>query len=135
MFKNLSMNPPEINLDNYKLLAAKNYYRVKFTTDEFTQDIALVLSIKKALSRYKSKDSIQVRVVLNKIIVLCNVFQPEFTVRVLFLIIPKEHYSYITPFLKFLNILPNIVRNIDGNDIVTSEISVNNFILKELENL
>lgn len=129
------MNPPDINFDNYKLLAAKNYYRVKYSSTEFEQDISSVSTIKKAITRYLNKDAINVRAILNKIIVLCNVFGPEFTVRLIFLIFPKEYYTHIAPFLKFLNILPDVVYNVDGNNIQTKTINMNNFILGELEQL
>lgn len=129
------MNPPDINFDNYKILAAKNYYRVKYSSVEFEQDINTVSTVKKSITRYLNKNLINVRAILNKIIVLCNVFEPELTVRLLFLVLPKEYYVHIIPFLKFLNILPDIVYRIDGKDIITDDIPINKFIMDELEKL
>lgn len=125
----------DLSLDNYKVLSAKHYYRAKFLTVEFERDLSLVLSIRKLLTRAKNKDKHNVRSILNKIITMCNVFGPEFTVRLIFLLIPNEQFFYIIPFLKYLNILPDVVKGINGKDIDTREFEMSNSIIDELEKL
>jgi hypothetical protein len=55
---------------------------------------------------------------------LNNVFGPEVTSRILFYRIDERDYDILKTFLLYLNLLPEIVFGINGNNIKTSEIPV-----------
>lgn len=91
----------------FALLAAR-YYR-SFDpnfTDEFFKDLTKFSLIDKMLTRYDKDRSINVRLILNYLIILGNVFDVE-GLRVLFEYRIKNKHS-LKPFLQYLNYLrPN----------------------------
>ena len=122
----------QVTFDNYRIVAAKSYYRVNYSQNEFERDLGTFMVIRRAFTRYRNRHSLNVRVILNKIITLCNVFEPEATVKLLFLLLPKDYYGYITPFMRFLNILPRVVYGVAGEDIVTDSLECADRLYKEL---
>ena len=62
--------------------------------------------LKRLLRRYEIADDLQIRLILNHIIVLYNVFGIESANRMVWYKIESEHWTYIKPFLVFLNYLP-----------------------------
>jgi hypothetical protein len=64
-----------------------------------------------------------------------NVFGLEAGTRLLFFKTNKEDYSYLKTFLVFLNKMPDIVKGIDGNNIISSEIDIDISIADYLRKL
>jgi hypothetical protein len=64
------------------------------------------------------------RLVINHLIVLYNVFGVEVATRLLFYRVHKEDYPTLKTYLLFLNYMPSIVRGIKGQNIMSSDISV-----------
>jgi hypothetical protein len=92
---------------------------------EFEEDIGRVKSIKKLLGKYlKNKTDLNERLILNHIIILANVFGVEFSVRLLFFNMSKEHYSVLTTFLLYLDYIKEKVCGIEGKDILISDIPI-----------
>jgi hypothetical protein len=56
--------------------------------------------------------------------VLYNVFGPEAVSRLLFFRMSNEDYSVLKTYMIFLNIMPERIRGIKGNDIISSDIPV-----------
>ena len=73
--------------------------------------------------------------ILNHLIVIYNVFENEAATRMLFFRVEKKFYSILKPFLIFLNRLPEKVRGIDGEDIQTNHIPLNETTIKELRKI
>jgi hypothetical protein len=63
------------------------------------------------------------------------VFGSEGATRLLFFHLKEEHYPLLKPFLILLNFMPDAVYGIDGVDILSSEISLDEEIVKCLRAL
>ena len=124
MFRNLTS-------DNFILYAANNYVSPHYIEYEFFDDLRRFKYIKGSIQKYHLKHSINDRLVLNNIIMSYNVFDVEACTRMLFFKIKEEHYPILKTFLVYLNYMPNIVRSINGNDVISSNIEIH----KELANL
>ena len=65
----------EIDDDNFLLCAMKNYDNVQCNTlDEFNNDLYKFICIKKLIDKYRSSGNLNIRLLLNHIIILFNSF-------------------------------------------------------------
>lgn len=121
--------------DNFILYAAKYYENINCSdTKEFLEDLERIIYIKKIFNKYKKTGQIQHRLILNHLIVLYNVFNKDGLNRILFLRLDKYH-SILKPFLLFLNTLPEVVLNINNNNIYTNDIIMDEGIIKILRQI
>ena len=96
-----------LNRRNFELFAAQNYNNPEcLDVEEFKEDLARFKYLKRLLRRYELTEDLQVRLILNHIIVIYNVFGIESANRMIWYKIEPEHWTYIKPFLVFLNYLP-----------------------------
>ena len=96
-----------LNRKNFELYAAQNYNNPEcIDVDEFKEDLARFKYLKRLLRRYELNDELQERLILNHLIVLYNVFGIEAANKMIWYKIEPEHWTYIKPFLVFLNYLP-----------------------------
>jgi hypothetical protein len=92
---------------NFELFAAQNYNNPEcLDVEEFKEDLARFKYLKRLLRRYEITEDLQVRLILNHIIVIYNVFGIESANKMIWYKIEPEHWTYIKPFLVFLNYLP-----------------------------
>ena len=84
---------------------------------EFEGDIKRIKYLKRLFRRYKVTSNLKERLILNHIILLNNVFGPEATSRILFYRIDERDYDVLKTFLCYLNIMPEIIIGINGSDI------------------
>lgn len=111
--------------ENFLLFAAKHYWSVHYSTQEFNSDLMRVIYIKRLLRKYKRSGVISERLILNHLILLFNVFEPASLVAsMLFLKIDEECYSELKTFLTFLNRMPEEF-HINNNIVMCSEIAIN----------
>ena len=104
--------------------------------DEFMEDYKRFKYVKRLCRRYVSTKEITERLFLNHLIALVNVFGPEGTTRLLFVKCEDERlFRILKPFLLYLDILPDVVRGIDGFDIVTETIPSDAKITRRLREL
>ena len=97
----------ELTEKNVLLYAAKYYYKPQFSdVEEFYEDLARFKYILRLLRKYNETGLIQERLVLNHIIVIYNVFEIHAANRMMFYRIDQELWSYLKPFLIYLNYLP-----------------------------
>ena len=97
----------ELNQKNFKLFAMNNYNNTEcIDVDEFKEDLNRFKYIKRLLSRYESSDDLQERLILNHLIVIFNVFGIGPANRMIWYKVEKDHWTYIKPFLVYLNYLP-----------------------------
>jgi hypothetical protein len=121
--------------DNFLLQAAKNYRKSYISTsDEWLSDIKRIKYIKKLLTRFKSSATLDERLVLNHIIVLNNIFGPDFLCRVLYLKL-ENYFEYIKPFLLYLRLLPDVIYQVNGENTLTLPIQMNDVIIERLRAL
>ena len=89
--------------------------------DDLTNDNILLYAAK---AYDKPNCIMRDQLVLNHLVVICNVFGPEVATRILFFKMSKDDYSALKTYLLFLSCMPEKVRGIKGHDIISSEIPV-----------
>lgn len=97
----------ELTNRNFKLFAMQHYNNPECTdVEEFKEDLNRFRYLKRLLSRYEADGDLQERLILNHIIVIYNVFGIEAANRMIWFKLQREHWTYVKPFLVFLNYLP-----------------------------
>ena len=125
----------DLNDDNFMIYAMKAYNSPHCIVSEFESDIKRTKYLKRLFRRYKVTKSLKERLVLNHIILLNNVFGPEATPRILFYKIDERDYDVLKTFLSYLNIMPDVIYGIRGNNIKSSEILDDNNIAEVLNKI
>lgn len=121
--------------ENVLLYAMKAYDNPNMIISEFDEDIKRFYYLKRLFYRYRKYNEIRERLILNHLVVLYNVFGPESTTRLLFYFIEPENYSILKTYLIFINHMPNVIRGINGKDLLSSDILVEENIVKILREL
>ena len=129
------MSFDDLNDDNFLIYAVKAYDRPNCIMSEFKDDMKRFNYLKRLFKRYRRFDELRERLVLNHLVVLCNVFGPEIASRMLFFKLTKEDYPALKTYLLFLSVMPEKVRSINGQDIQSSEIPVDLKIAEVLRNI
>lgn len=114
----------DLNDDTFLMYAMKTYDTPYYIKSEFEEDLKRIKYIKKLFRRYKVKKLLKERLIINHLIMLYNVFGPEATTRILFFKINPKDYDILKTFLIYLNYMPENVRGINGQDIHSSDISI-----------
>ena len=126
----------DLNEKNYVHFAMKYYDNRQCTSiDEFNEDLNKIKYVKRLFNRFLETGELRVNLILNHLIVIYNVFENEAATRMLFYRVEKKFYSILKPFLIFLNRLPEKVYGIDGENILTSHIPLNETTIKELRKI
>ena len=114
----------DLNEENFMMYAMKSYTSPHCVMSEFEGDIKRTKYLKRLFRRYKVTKTLKERLILNHIILLNNVFGPEASSRILFYRVDERDYDILKTFLLYLNILPEIIRGVNGKTIRTTEIPV-----------
>ena len=118
------MSFDDLSNENFLIYAVKAYDRPNCIMSEFKDDMKRFNYLKRLFKRYRKFDELRERLVLNHLVVLCNVFSPEIATRLLFFKVAKEDYSALKTYLVFLSVMPERVKGIKGVDILSSEIPI-----------
>lgn len=103
-----------LDQSNLIIFAAKNYFNPDcFDDSELFEDLKRLQKIKKLFKKYEEQNELHLRLILNHIIVLYNMFGQKAATRMLFLKL-SGHYHMLAPILDFLGYLPDTVNQI-GN--------------------
>jgi len=98
----------ELTEDNLFLYAAKHYDNPTFSDiDEFYEDLKRFKYIKRLINRYLETNDTVERLILNHLVVVCNVFGIEASINILNLKLEERHWPVIKPFLVFLRYITN----------------------------
>jgi len=125
----------DLNNDNIMIYAVKAYDRPNCVMSEFKDDMKRFNYLKRLFKRYRKMGELRERLVLNHLVVLCNVFTPEIATRLLFFKMSEDDYSVLKTYLTFLNIMPQRVYGIKGKDILSSDIPVDNKVANVLRQI
>ena len=118
------------------MFATKYYTNPQCTSvEEFNDDLNKIKYVKRLFNRFLETGELRVNLILNHLIVIYNVFENEAATRMLFFRVEKKFYSILKPFLIFLNRLPDTVKGIDGEDLNTKIIPLNETTIKELRKI
>jgi hypothetical protein len=102
---------------------------------EFKDDMKRFNYLKRLFKRYRKLGELREQLVLNHLVVLYNVFGPEVATRTLFFKMSKDDYSTLKTYLLFLSYMPERVRGIKGQDIISSDVPVDMVVAKTLRDL
>jgi hypothetical protein len=99
---------------------------------EFKEDMKRFNYLKRLFKRYRKIGELREQLVLNHLVVIYNVFGPDVAARLLFFKMAKDDYPALKTYMLFLNIMPERVRGIKGQDIISSDILVDMTIAETL---
>lgn len=118
--------------ENFMLFAAK-YYENPHCTDllEFHDDLKRIRYLKRLFKKYEQTGDLKERLILNHLLVLYNVFEHRAMTRILVFKLEKQ-LEYLKPFLIFLNYWRTDIGNVNGKQIVDTDISLDDNIVKKL---
>ncbi len=117
------------------MYAVKCYDKPNCVESEFDEDYKRIRYIKRLLYRYRVSGEIKERLLLNHLVVTQNVFGVEASTRMLFFRIDPKDYSALKTFLVYTSAMPNIVKGIRGQNIISSDISLDNKLVDILRKL
>ena len=118
------MSFDDLTNDNILLYAAKAYDKPNCIMSEFKEDMKRFNYLKRLFKRYRKVGELREQLVLNHLVVICNVFGPEVATKILFFKMSKDDYSALKTYLLFLSCMPERVKGIKGHDIISSDIPV-----------
>jgi hypothetical protein len=124
----------ELTEDTFLLYAAKHYDNPNcHDVMEFYDDLKRFKYLKKLFQRYVTNGELKERLILNHIIVLNNIFGTPACSNMLMMKL-FDYSPQVVPFLVLLNILPNRVE-FNGNKLLTSDISLDQYIVEKLRKI
>ncbi len=98
----------ELTEKNLLLYAAKHYSNPTFSDiEDFHEDLKRFKYVKRLLNRYLETDDLYVRLILNHLIVIFNMFGIEAALNILDLKLEEKHWPVVKPFLIFLKYIKN----------------------------
>lgn len=128
------MLPQNLDEANFFLYSAQNYDNPCFDTAEFHDDLNRFKYLKRLFNRYEETGELKERLILNHLTVLYNVFGVEAATRMLFFKL-EGYYTFLKPFLVLLNYMPDKILNINGKDVVSSDIAMDDKIVDLLRKI
>ena len=121
--------------ENILLYLAKSYDKPNCIMSEFKDDMKRFNYLKRLFRRYRKVEELREQLVINHLVVLYNVFGPEVATRLLFFKMSKDDYPTLKTYLLFLSCMPERVRGIKGQDIISSEIPVDMVVADSLRKI
>ena len=126
-----------LTLKNSLLFAMRCYDNPQcLDEEEFIEDYKRLKYVKRLCRRYVQTGCISERLMLNHLVLLNNVFGPPATSRLLFLKCNDERmYRVLKVFMTYMGTLPEVVPGVDGADIYTQLIPLDDKLLAKLQAL
>ena len=110
--------------ENINMFAMKHYDNTSCVDEqEFLDDMKRFKYLKRLFRKYDTSKDLKMRLIINHIIILANVFGVEAATTLLFFKIEREHWSILKAFLVFLHYMPE-------NDLV--DIAINHEVMGKL---
>lgn len=121
---------------NFILYAAKYYDSVQCMDEqEFYDDLKRITYIKRLCTKYKAGGTLHLRLLLNHIIVMNNIFGPTATSHLLYLK-AKDHFTVIKPILLYIGVLPVTINNVGEESIIyTDDIAMDQEVVNQLREI
>tara|TARA_B110000444_G_scaffold117107_1_gene110226 strand:+ start:23 stop:391 length:369 start_codon:yes stop_codon:yes gene_type:complete len=117
----------ELTQENINMFAMKHYDNPSCVDEaEFLDDLKRFKYLKRLFRKYDTSEELKVRLIINHIIVLSNVFGVDATTTLLFFKIEQKHWSLLKTFLVYLHFMPE-------NDLI--EVSLNHAALAQIGKL
>ena len=130
------MNFQNLTSDNIDLYCVKHYDNPQcLSIDDYNNDMRRFKYIKRLLNQYRNNNILKIRLLLNHIIMVYNLFDQEAATRILFFKTPPEDWDILKTLLVFLNRLPRSIEGINNSTINTLEIKNNQAIVNMLKDI
>jgi len=127
------LNISKENIDTFSEISYRNPQCV--SSEDFFEDMSRIKYVKRLFNKYNRGGEIKTRLILNHIIAFYNVFENRDATRILFFKMEEEYWPILKTFLIYLSYMPEIVHGVNGRNIMSDEITIDGFILKQLENI
>lgn len=129
----------QLTEENFIMVAMKAYENPHaHNVSEFYDDLNRIKYLKRLFRRYREKRALtplQLRLILNHLIIIFNVFQHEWAIRILFFRMERQLWPVLKTFLLFLDFMPVRLSFITKKDIFSSDIAVDAYVAKLLRNV
>ena len=110
--------------ENINMFAIKHYSNPSCVDEkEFLDDMKRFKYLKRLFRKYDTSKELKMRLIINHIIILANVFGVEAATTLLFFKIEKNHWSILKTFLIFLHYMPE-------NDLI--DVPINHQVMGKL---
>ena len=120
--------------DNIKLFAAGQYSNPSCSTlAEFEEDYLRVKYLKMMLNKLVNNRETNMRIIVNHIICLSNVFPGEATAKILFSEFDPSMWNILCTFLVYLNLMPQTTMRINNNPVTLSKLGIDFNLLEKLK--
>jgi hypothetical protein len=117
--------------ENFLLYAMNNYKNSQCSSiEEFNDDLKKIKHIKKLLNRMLAGEEVNLRLVINHIVIFFNVFDVIAGSRMLFFKTEQDKWVLLSTFLSFLNFMPEYNHDIN---LSSRDIGVDDKLLRRLE--
>ena len=114
----------KLTLDNIMMFAMKHYDNPSCVDKkEFLDDMKRFKYLKRLFRKYDTSKVLKIRLILNHIIVLANVFGVDASSTLLFFKIDRKHWPILKTFLVYLHFMPE-------NDLI--EVPINHQVMGQL---
>ena len=123
--------------ENIKLYAAGEYDNPGCSSFlEFEEDYKRVRFLKTLLKKFVNNKPINIRLIINHIVCLSNVFPRNSAVAyILFTELHEDLWNVLATFLLFLSLMPASLNSVKGRNITLSSMSIDTGLLESLEKL
>ena len=110
--------------ENITMFAMKHYDNTSCVDEqEFLDDMKRFKYLKRLFRKYDTSKDLKMRLIINHLIILANVFGVDAATSLLFFKIEREHWSILKSFLVFLHYMPE-------NDLV--DVQINHEVMGKL---
>ena len=117
----------ELTPENINMFAMKHYDNPSCVDEaEFLDDLKRFRYLKRLFRKYDTSGELKMRLIINHIIILSNVFGVDASSTLLFFKIDRKHWPILKTFLVYLNYMPE-------NDL--KDITTDLKVLKELREI
>lgn len=122
--------------ENIKLYAASVYNNPGCSSLlEFEEDYLRIKYLKTLLNKYINNKKINVRILVNHIICIQNVFPGEATAKILFVEMDEITWNSLATILFYLSLMPDKIIGINGKIILLSSMMLDMELLQILKEL
>lgn len=122
----------KLNENNFLVYAMNHYDNPQcHSVQEFEEDLKRFLYLKKLFYRYRNKQELRERLILNHIIVLYNIFGDS-TTNMLFYKIDEDSWQALTTFLIYLGRMPD---KVPEHNIISSDIGLDTDVITRLRKI